>query len=326
MFLSKKKIIFISFLFLSLVLASASPAPLWFTDRTFEFPEKEYVSAIGSGESEQDAKNDALSSLSAYFGVKVNVKKSSEFSAKEMNGDSLKTKTSSYKTDVLSENELFAVQFTEAFKTASLCYICAYIRRSSVISGLSSQSENLLSKAEFSLIQAESASNYILAFKSAKDAKKSCADAEKRIRMLSLLDFEKGGSLFKRQNESKAKSEKIIEAAKKNLVFSVQVKCDDGSVENCVKEIVGSEGFSISQSGSYIIFVKLDFQETSNKVGIFVKPSIDISLFDSEKAVVASYSKSLPKFGHRTLESAYSKARVEIVKDLRTNFVREIFE
>lgn len=322
----KTRLSFFTLLFISTNMLFAQTSPLWFTERTFEFPEKEYVSAIGSGETEQEAKNNALASLSVYFGVKVNVKKSSGFSTAETNSDFTKTKNSSSQTDISAENELPAVQFTEIFQTDSRYYVCAYIRRSSAVSELSARAENALSKANFSLLQAENASNDMLAFKNAKEAKILCADAEKNVRMISVLDFEKSRELLKKQGETTIRAEKIIADSKKCLVFSVQTDGDDGSAETCVKEIISSEGFSLSPNGKYKMSVKVAFQESANSVGIFVKPSVEISLFDSEKNVVGSYSKSLPKFGHRTLEAAYSKARVEIVKDLRENLAREIFE
>lgn len=321
-----QKFCFISTFILLITLFCASAEPMWYSSRTFIYPESEYVSALGSGKTEQDAKNDALCYLAFYFGVSVDIKKSAGFSATEKNGSTSKNKFSNSKTDIEAKNILPAVEFTETFQTGGIFYICAYIRRSSAISELSGRAENALSKASFLVMRAEDEQNKIAAFKSTHEAKELCAEAEKVSGELAVLDFEKSAALFKRMRQIKASSEKISDECKKALVFAVVSKGDDGSAESVVKEILEKEGFLCDYGGKYTLFVELLFQESSNNVGVFVKPSVSVQLYDEAENMISSYTKSLPKFGHRTLDAAYSKARVEVVKDLRANLARELFE
>ena len=325
---SKKNVLILNFFFF-LIFASAwvysQTVPLWFQSRTFVFPESDFVSALGSGASEQDAKNDALASLSLFFGVQVDVKKSSGFQATETVRGTARQKKSSSQTDVSSKNELPAVQFTECFSSGSLCYVCAYIRRADAIAELSSRAENALSQSDFLLMSAVGADK-IAAFRAAKQALDLCTAAENAARELSVLDNAKSSALYKQMREMKSRAEKIATEKRTELVFRVIADGDDGSSVNCVKEILQKEGFLCADSGLYTVFIELSFEESANAVGVFVKPSFSIQIFDAGGNAIASYTKTLSKFGHRTLEAAHSKARVEVVKDLRSNAARELFE
>ena len=174
-------------------------------------------------------------------------------------------------------------------------------------------------------MSAEDEPNKIVAFKSTREAKELCAEAENVSRELAVLDFEKSSALFKRMRQIKTSAEKIAGECKKELVFAVVAKGDDGSAESAVKEICEKEGFSCDYVGKYTLYISLEFQESSNNVGVFVKPFVEILLTDEAENVIASYSKALAKYGHNTLTAAYSKARVEVVKDLRANLARELF-
>ena len=300
--------------------------PMWFRSRTFAYPENEFVSAVGSGGSEQEARNDALSSLCVYFGVTVDVKKSSGFSAVEKTGGTAKQKFFSSNIDVESQNILPAVEFSELFQSDGRFFICAYIKKSNAINEFRSRAENNLSKAEFLVTVAENDTNKIKSFRNARDAEKNCTETERILGELSVLDFESSSALVKKMHQIKENAGKIISEKRNELVFVVVADGDDGSAASAVKEIAEKEGFLCNKNGNYTISISISFQESSNNVGIFVKPSFDVAISDFEGNVISSYTKSLPKFGHRTLEAAYSKARVEIVKDLRANLACELFE
>lgn len=313
------------FLFLSIA-SGIYAEPMWFRSRTFAYPENEFVSAIGSGESEQYARNDALSSLSVYFGVVVDVKKSSGFSASERNGSTIRQNFSESNIDVESKNILPTVEFTEPFLSDGRFFICAYIKKANAISEFRSLAENNLSKAAFLVMNAESNTNKIKSFRNASEAEKLCTDTELILGELSVLDFESSSALVKKMHQIKENAGKISSEKRKELVFAVTAYGDDGSAASSVKEIAEKEGFSCNKNGNYTISISISFQESSNNVGIFVKPSLDVAISDLEGNVISSYTKSLPKFGHRTLDAAYSKAKVEIVKDLRANLAHELFE
>lgn len=191
--------------------------PMWFRSRTFAYPENEFVSAVGSGGSEQEARDDALSSLCVYFGVTVDVKKSSGFSAVEKNGGTAKQKFFSSNIDVESQNILPAVEFSELFQSDDRFFICAYIKKSNAINEFRSRAENNLSKAEFLVTGAENDTNKIKSFRNARDAEKNCTETERILGELSVLDFESSSALVKKCTKSKKMLEKSSAKKEKSL-------------------------------------------------------------------------------------------------------------
>ena len=136
-FLINKKFLslFFSFFFLILSLSSEA-APEWLFNYRSVYPDSIYVAQRGSGNSSEEARNEALASLARYFKTQVTAKVST--SIKTINSGEEFTEISGTENSVLieSEAELSGVETTQPYFSEELnaWYCVAYLEKNTAYS------------------------------------------------------------------------------------------------------------------------------------------------------------------------------------------------
>ncbi|WP_296031158.1 hypothetical protein [uncultured Treponema sp.] len=331
----KKRILFAGF-FIFISNLFCDNFPLWYENKNLQFPDFEYISAVGTGYNEAAAKDSALSELALYFESKISVQRSVKFYGSEsLSGNSFgnteKQRSVYSETNVASETSLPAVSFTNSFfnSVRNEYSVCAYIKKSDAASEFQGiLSAGILNAAE-KIKKSENSKNTYLAFSAAKSTLVSLEKLRDTAQSLSVLDAKSGSESLKSVEILSERADCIMSREKPKLTFSVEVKNDaEKNVAYTVQQLLESKGFVCGiKNPNFLISGNVHFSESKNAVGVFVRPAISLQVFsaDGGNEVLDSYSRQYPKYGHRDLSNAYAKARVEIEKDLKENFIDSLF-
>ena len=310
--------------------AFAEDVPLWYQERTLQFSEREFVSAVGTGYSETSARNNALSTLALYFDSRIQATRTTGFYASEQMGDVEKRRTAASETTVTTDSHLPAVQCTTAFYNAARAEyaVCAYIKKADAIAEYNATLVAGITEAESGVRTAEAAlpANALAAYASARKALGRLDEFSLTTQYLSVLDADAGMKNAKSISALRLRGNDVVACAKPQLTFAVHIENDDAaSVATVIQTLLETQGFSCTSAmPAYAVTGALRFAESQNAVGVFVRPSLSLTV-SSQDGVVGSYSRQYPKYGHLNLEGAYAKARVEIEKDLKANLLDALF-
>lgn len=331
----KKKILFAGFFILVSNLFCEN-FPLWYENKGLQFPDFEYISAVGTGYSEAAAKDSALSELALYFEAKISVQRSAKLHGSEsLSGNSFgnteKQRSVYSETNVASETKLPAVSFTNSFfNSARNEYsVCAYIKKSDAASEFQGiLSAGILNAAE-KIQKSENSKNPYLAFSAANSALVSLEKLQDTAQSLSVLDAKSGSESLKSIGILSERAGGIMSREKPRLTFNVEIQNDaEKNVSYTIQQLLESKGFVCGcKNPNFLISGNVHYSESKNAVGVFVRPAISLQVFslDGSNEILGSYSRQYPKYGHRDLSNAYAKARVEIEKDLKENLLDSLF-
>ena len=107
------------FLFLSLLLCTfscfAKGEPEWFLNWRTVYPNGKYIAQRGSGENAEKARTDALSQIARYFQTTVNANLTTTMQSVTSENSVSENTTVIDEVSVLSQVELFAVEYTEDY-------------------------------------------------------------------------------------------------------------------------------------------------------------------------------------------------------------------
>jgi hypothetical protein len=117
-----------------------------------------------------------------------------------------------------------------------------------------------------------------------------------------------------------------IEKYRASLTASVAVNRDQYQrIKGKLSELLEARGFTITDRNPvYAVTLTVQTEEEPAPAYQFVRSSVDIQIaLTKTKAVVFSYHKNLPRYGHSSLEGAYNRAYLNIEEDLEGNFIKE---
>lgn len=307
-------------LILSLAPVSAGGEPAWLRSRGLVFPEDEFVSAVGRGATEDEARVGALSALAVFFGVSVRVERTGEFSAVERNGAVDKRRGVSERSEVSAAAELSGVRFTECFRDGGCAVVCAYVGRAEAAAEFSARVQAAEETAADWLALAADEDSPLASYRDALSARGECEGAEGAAKALSALDPRSGAAASRSLSAVSAEAGRVISQARRRLSFRVYVDGDDdGSVAAAVRGALESRGFSCSPSGRIALLAAVEYESSENSVGNFVRAKIAARL--EGDGITASYTKALPKCGHRTEEGARAMARAKLRGEISEGMV-----
>lgn len=327
----KKRIFFVSF-FIFVSNLFCENFPIWYENKSLQFPDSEYISAVGTGFSENGAKDSAVSTLALYFESKISVQRSAKLYGNENSfGKSEKQRSVYSETNVASETKLPAVSFTNSFYNSARneYSVCAYIKKKDAINEFQGILSAGILSANEKVQKSEILENSYLAFSMAKSSLVLLEELQGTAQCLSVLDSESGSESLKSIASLSERANAVMSREKPKLTFSVKIKNDtQKNVAYTIRQLLESKGFVCgSQNPNFVIEGNIHFSESENDVGVFVRPAISLNIFsaDGSNEILGSYSKQYPKYGHKTLENAYAKVRIEIEKDLKENLLDSLF-
>ena len=128
---TRKRVFAITFL-LCTFSCFAKGEPEWFLNWRTVYPSEKYIAQRGSGENAEKARTDALSQIARYFQTTVNANLTTTMQSVTSENSVAENTTVIDEVSVLSQVELFAVEYTESYyhKKEKMWYSVAFIERS----------------------------------------------------------------------------------------------------------------------------------------------------------------------------------------------------
>lgn len=306
----------------------AQECPAWLIHTGVYFPKDEYISALGTGDSIQASREDAISQLVLYFNSKITVSNTSSLSIREMNNFADKDQSASSEVSVFSEAELPTLSFTESYfhQQSGAWYVCAYIDKEKA-------TEISISKVKTGIKNVESAlrnlkkSSYFLQFIGLSKALKDIATLQMAVGVLNVLNYSSAEEMHSKVSMLKSECEEKVQGLKEQMKFSIDIENDfDDTISIALQETLEDKGFVYEPSARLCLKGIFKTSITENSTGVFVTPRLSLQIIDLKDGgkSLASYSKTYQKWGHMNIEGAMKKAIFEVTKDLHLHFM-EIF-
>ena len=308
--------------------------PKWVNDqgRLALFPESQYISQIGYGESAESAKFNAASSISEYIKTSVETSTISKYFYSEKEQGYTEEKTLEVNSQISTSNILYKIEYTNPFYYYDLGnYVCvAFINREQSFNFVKSKLEN----AKINFPQAyEIALNKNCLLEQIKSIKNS-----QKV----LVEFYEVYDFARAINPSRAKFYESVDI----LANESFLKIKDLSSEVLVniigkgdKELLDSSGviaelsnqfaklgFAVSSSNksNCVAFVEVRrlITETVNTYETY--PELYVTLIEKGKEQI-SYTKKLNKIAGFNRETVIRRSNIALINELKTSFVDECF-
>lgn len=316
-----RKIILFAFLVAILAVSTAAQnVPLWVENRSSRFPDQQFVSALGTGMTEQAARNDALSQIALYFNSRVAVEQGTQF---RMTEGGEKRRAAEQNVSVTSDVELPQIQFTAPFKNekSGEWYVCAYIERSAAVSFCIARLERLIAITQNEV--SSSGSGLSLAeMQRLSVARTRLDEADEMIERLIALSRRSQEGYSSRVLRLRTDCNALLDKARHGATFKINITGDvGGSVATTIEELLVAQGMRSASNGRYRISGRVTMELSENEVGVFARPGVSIQVVDEHSGeTVYSFVRQYKKWGHKDADGARAKAVAEIEKDIRASF------
>ncbi|MDO4506606.1 MAG: LPP20 family lipoprotein [Spirochaetales bacterium] len=326
-----KKTLFIVQTVLLASLAFAKPkAPEWMADVNAVYPQNEYIAMMGTGDTAENAKSEAVGSISRYFSSKVKVNTEASKSFKETNGEIQSNSTLNNTVQIESEMEVFGIEYANPYfaKKEKKWYTVAYINKSKAWTQLKPELD--FQKNEFNRLYKKLV-NEEDSFIRLRALKKVNGSAEILLRKLEYARImNAAGELsYGPERDRIAELESIEMDAKSNCSIFMAVNGTDykKTVETSVASVFSSNGLNVSKSkaqANYVAEINIDNNENGTDP-ISIKPSINIKVLNRSGKTVFSYDViSEEKALGYTLDSAQKKLYPELSTKIQTALSKEL--
>ena len=300
----------------------AQEAPLWLSHKSVKYPDTLFISALGSGVSEAQAKEDAVTQLALYFNSTITVNR--EASSRITESDSVeKSRSVSSSLTVESEADLPLLSFSESFCDPSgEWHVCAYINKSDAVKRCAAELDGGIQKAKNALKVCKNADAPISAFTGFSKLKNHLFKLQKTCETLTVLNAETGKTYRTAIDAIENECITGMRTIKPRVSFGIRIENDaDGNIAAVLKEVLESEGFVCGENAALLISGKITISQSENDAGVFARPNLSLKILNQQGEVLYSYSRRYKKWGHRDFDSAVRKAYAEIDKDLRADFM-----
>lgn len=319
-----KKSIFSLMLLLPGLLFAGPKSPDWLNNLKSVYPEKTYLSSLGYGSSESEAKTNALSELTIYISAEVNTDLSTVITDSSVNGKSKQETVMVDEVSIKSKINLFGLDFTEPFYIKSKKkYACAaFINKQNAFNQYKEKLDT--QKAEYYEIlnTALEENDPFTKFKFLGLAQKKGNELLEDISLVNLICPNKN---YEEEKLSVAKiySLRMKEIEKCSVKLSVSNDFDD-CIKNALTEVFTAVGFKVSSSGNYSAVVTVKDNLVTDGEIFAVYPGIEIEITNTKGRSIYSFASRLTeRFAAYSLENARRKGVPDLADKLKIGLARD---
>ncbi|NBF39030.1 MAG: hypothetical protein GVY14_01310 [Spirochaetes bacterium] len=237
--------------------AGGEPIPEWYEDPKSVYPDNQYLSAIGSGDTRRGAEQDALGSLSQIFEARVSVDNRINERYREIAGSSGSFSESDVRlansVNVQSDQRLVNVQYGESFTDSQgRVHVIGYMNRMETGRVYRDLIQKNAEQIERFLDEADSESRILRRFAFVSAANVVAQSNRALIDQLQIISAPLAATLQLPYDEQ-AVAERRLEVASE-MAYRVNVSGSAASrVEEVVAGALSSEGFVVSENGPLLV-------------------------------------------------------------------------
>lgn len=323
----KQAIIFISILFQAILCLSARE-PIWMSDLELDFPKDKYIARLGSGNSPDNARANAVGQIASFFNSEVVVKTTATSNLANDGENVVKNQEINQKVDSVSDMTLTAVEYTLPYykRKKKTYYVVAYINRELAWQNIEPKIIQLRTKYDSFIELAKNAEHPFLEYKYLIKAKALSEE---------LMSLFYTGVLF---DSSKKKAYKdliseISQSQELEMLNSFRIPLyvtTNGDYENLITakviEAFKELGFIPHEElkGNIRTILKIEInsnEKISDEIcSVYPETSIYLSNIDETK-IFYSYQKSWGKTSNFSLAQAKKKSFSKIAGEFKKKLI-----
>lgn len=323
---------FLKYLFISFaILVSANAQnrkPEWIDNPEKNYPNSQYLSTVGTGDSRKEAENSAASNLSKIFQSKIKSEETINARYQELmksNQSSLESQTNVNKNiSVSSEQTLFNVRYPESYTdNLGRVYVLGIIEREPTAAIYKNKINDNNSRIK----------TFVKRYKELKEPVKRYANLSAAL-VTAKVDETLAQQLkiimvgLSVQSDSEYSLERIAEMcadAKKEIPFAVNISgAEKDNMAAFINEVLSGIGFSVAEKGILTIkgtesIERIDMKSDQK----FVRWNYQLSVFDVSGKAIISFSES-GREAHITYGEATARALRTMREKIRADFAKKI--
>jgi hypothetical protein len=245
---------------------AAEEKPEWVTNPESRYPDDQYLSAVGIGDTANEAKAQAVSQLSQIFEVKVKSTFEGVEKYKEIIENDKKVQTSeeiavTEEVRLESDQSLINVQYSDVYVGEDARnYAVAYIDRDKTADIYESRIDTFFDRVENFLSQAQSADRTSYRYVYLKNAILADQSATAFLNQLSIIKNERYSAIRYPYNRDRIYNR--FDEVSEKMIFSVSVENDDnGKIASILKQLLSENNFKIADEGLYQAAGTIRFEE-----------------------------------------------------------------
>lgn len=302
--------------------------PVWVSSPEAEYPEAEYMSAVGVGDTLNEAKSQAASAISQQFQVKVQ----SSFEVSEKYKEIIESDKKLYSTEtetreeimLESEQELINLQYGESHTADDgRVYTVAYLNRNETANVYQTRLETLFKKVAYFISRAETAERVPVAYAYQRKAVFTDQTVTTLMNQLSIISTVR----YKLVNIPYSREElySTFDELSGQMVFSVVIRNDkDGKIESSIKQLLSENNFKLDDKSLYSVEGTVRFEEMpAEKEDYFVvKWYLSLDITDEKGVTVVSLDEDKRETAVSEA-AARSFSYADIEKALKSKFIME---
>lgn len=303
--------------------------PDWFKNWRILYPETEYIVQRGRGDSEEQAKTDALAQIARYFQTNVNANLTTSLQS-VTSGDTVSETTNiQNEVSVMSNVELFGLEYTDSyyFKKEKKWYSLAFIKRENAWIQYKPKIEDAKSAFYAIYDAASKEEDLLLRCSMYKKAFVSGQDFLQRLEYGRILTSEKEAE-YKDDRRVLSEIPALIEKEKSSCTIFIEVQGDyERIVQSSLTDVFKNAGFRLVRSEIEAVYTCNAYIELniSGSEPLSVKPGIEIKIDNNQKQTIFSNQiNSVEKTLAYSLEKAQKKAfplfAEKISEEFKTEF------
>lgn len=308
----KKYVLILSYTVISLLNVYAAAVPSWYPDPTRVYPKSRYISALGIGSTEKEAKASAMSDIALYFKSSIQVDNALILQYNQViEGNYLKESREieeKNRTQITSMAEFRGIRFTEPWHNTEDAewYIAGYIDKEESLELWQRRIEMNLTFIDSLLAQGDKEKELLFRYRYKKQAFLLSQVIEADIRacaeIVNSIDRYTETLTFVQETIAEYHNFRV------RLTFDIHIQGDrEQRVQIKLGELLEKYGYTVViQDPLYHITGEITGAEQTLPAGFFVRIGAKLRLLNQEETVLHSFTIPVERKGSRVdFDGAY---------------------
>ena len=317
----------LGFSFNTKIYAKKNKKPKWMKSLKSVYPESKYMCAIGEGDTNKQAQQDAAGNLANIFESKITVDQTTQEQYLELSkNDVTNVETSTAintNINIQSSQTIKNIQFSNSYTNKmGRVMIVAYLNRNKTGNIYSEEIQANADKVNSYIKNSENKSK-LRKYSYLNAALVIAKVNETLIEKLQIISSHQVD--FLELNYDVNKLTEQVNLSAQNIEFSIQIKNDkDQKIQNVIEEALSQKGFTINETGEYQLLGEIEISNIDlERKQKFVRWQINLKIIDSQQNVLFSFNRK-NREGHISYEEAEARAIRTLEKTIRRDFISNL--
>jgi len=292
--------------------------PVWVENPKTVYPDNEYLSAVGAGDTRRAAENAAAGNLARIFEARIESDERLLDQTRENGKQFQRTTDFTSDINILSDQTLYNIQHAEAWKDQSGRYhAVAYLNRRETARIYRDKITEQTTRVEFLKPSADHTADPLKKYATLRTANRHAAEADQLRRQLSVIHPPSASAPPYSINELQT----ALAAAAKQIPVHIRINGDaDQRITAILEQFITGYGFIIGQPPVLSIDGNIAVNDTGERDhGLtFVRFELDLKIKDAQNNVLISITEK-GREAHKTLGQARQRSYRTLENAIQAN-------